>query len=123
MTQRRKSDIKHAQRESFFLREVSNFFVRITQDEPNLRSLYIDHAKLSPDGSHCTFYFYSSKGKQEFEALLPLLILYKPSIRASLAKIVSRKYVPQIVFAYAEHVDKQRKVDELIESLKKEGKL
>lgn len=123
MNQRRKSDIKHAQRESFFLREVSNFFMRIAQDEPRLSTLYIEHVQLSADGSRCIFYFHSAKGKQEFEELLPLLILYKPSMRASLAKIVSRKYVPQLVFAYAEHVDKQRKVDALIESLKKEGKL
>lgn len=123
MTQRRQSEIKHAQRESFLLREVSNFFIQIAQDEPRLGSIYIEQAKLSADGSRCTFYFYSVKGKEEFDEVLPLLILYKPSMRASLAKIKSGKYVPQLIFAYAEHVDQQRKVNDIIENLKKEGKL
>ena len=123
MNQKRKSDIRHAQRESFFLREISQFFLRIAQDEPRLSTLYIDQARLSSDGGNCTFYFYSSKGKDEFNALLPLLILYKPSMRASLAKIVSRRYVPQLIFMYAEYADKQRSVENLIETLKKEGKL
>jgi len=123
MDRRRQSEIKHAQRESFLLREISQYFIQIAQDEPRLSTLYIEQAKLSVDGSRCTFYFYSAKGKPEFEALLPLLILYKPSMRASLAKTASGKYVPQLVFAYAEHVDQQRKVNDIIENLKKEGKL
>jgi len=123
MNRRRQSEIKYAQRESFLLREISNYFIQIVQDEPRLASIYIEQAKLSLDRSRCTFYFYSSKGKEEFDALLPLLILYKPSMRASLAKTGSGRYVPQLVFAYAEHVDQQRRVNDIIENLKKEGKL
>jgi ribosome-binding factor A len=120
----RQREIKHAQRESFLLREVSTSFLRISYDEPRLGPLYVDHVRLSPDGSRCIVFFFSSAGGEElFQELMPLLILYKPSIRTALAKVSSSKYVPQLVFEYAGSVEKQRRVEEIIDKLKKEDKL
>ena len=123
MNSSRQKEIRHAQRESFLLRELSTFFLRITQDEPSFSVIYIDRVKLSSDSSLCTVFFYSDQGKEAFEKVMPQLILYKPSIRASLAKVSSGRYVPQLKFRYAEQIDKQRRVDELIDRLKREGKL
>ncbi|HEV2916340.1 MAG TPA: ribosome-binding factor A [Candidatus Babeliales bacterium] len=120
----RQREIKHAQRESFLLREISTSFWQITQDEPRLAPLYVDHVQLSPDGSRCLIFFYCSQGGEPlFQELMPLLILYKPSMRTALAKASSSKYVPQLQFVYAGQVEKQRRVEELIDTLKKEGKL
>jgi ribosome-binding factor A len=120
----RQREIKQAQRESFLLREISTSFLKISRDEPRLAPLYVDHVQLSPDGSRCTAYLFSSQGGEElFQELMPLIILYKPSIRTALAKASSSKYVPQLIFAYAGQVEKQRRVEEIIETLKKEGKL
>ncbi len=85
--------------------------------------MYIEKVKLSPDGSQCIVFFYSDKGEERFKELLPRLILYKPSIRTALAKMMNSKYVPQLVFKFASGVEQQRRVDDLIEALKKEGKL
>jgi ribosome-binding factor A len=120
----RQRDIKRAQKESFFLRELSTLFLQITHDEPRLAPLYIDHVKLSADGSKCLVFFFSSQGGEPlFKELMPLLILYKPSIRTALAKTSSSKYVPQLQFMYAGSIEKQRRVEEILEALKKEGKL
>ena len=116
-------NIKHAQRESFLLREISSFFLQIAQDNPELQSLYIHHVVLAPEGSTCSVFFYTNEGKAAFDNLIDTLILYKPSMRASLAKISSGRYVPQLIFRYAEQVEKQNKVNDLIETLKKEGRL
>lgn len=115
--------IKHAQRESFLLREISLSFLHVMQDNPVLQGVYITRVVLSSDGSTCTVYFHSNQGSEHFEQIKNRLILYKPSIRTALAKASSSRYVPQLVFRYAEGVEQQNRVNELIENLKKEGKL
>jgi ribosome-binding factor A len=120
----RQREIKHAQRESFLLRELSALFLQITQDEPRLASFYIERVQLSSDGSRCSVFFFSSLASQEsFKEYMSLLILYKPSMRAALAKASHSRYVPQLVFLYAHNREKQHRIDALIDTLKKEGKL
>ncbi len=115
--------IKQAQRESFLLREISSSYMRVMQDNEALQGVYITRVLLSSDGSTCTIYFHSSKGTEHYEQIKNLLILYKPSIRTALAKSSSSRYVPQLVFRYAEGVEQQNRVNDIIENLKKEGKL
>jgi ribosome-binding factor A len=115
--------IKQAQRESFLLREISTLYVRLIQDNPELQGVYIIKIELSSDGSTCTVYFHSTQGQAHYEQIKDKLILYKPSIRTALAKASSSRYVPQLIFRYAEGVEKQERVNDLIEQLKKEGKL
>jgi ribosome-binding factor A len=105
------------------LREISSLYLRIMQDNPALTGVYITNVTLSSDGSTATVYFHSAKGQAHYEQVKDILILYKPSIRTALAKVSSSRYVPQLVFRYAEGVEKQQKVNELIDQLKKEGKL
>ena len=123
MTNQRVRDIKHAQRESFLLQEIANFFMQIMRDEPRLQGLYISRVKLSPDRGSCTIFFYTPGGMDDFEDKRPTLVLYKPSLRTALAKSMHSRYVPELIFKYDEQVDKQRRIDELIEKLKEEGKL
>ncbi len=123
MTGERARAIKQAQRESYLLREISSLYMRIAQDTPALQGVYIVKAELSSDGSTCTVYFHSNQGQDHYEQIKDTLILYKPSIRTALAKTSSSRYVPQLIFRYAEGVEQQQRVNDLIENLKKEGKL
>ena len=116
-------EIKRARKESLLLKEISNFFLRIAQEEPNLQGLYISHVSLSSDYGICSVFFHTSDGKEKFKKQLPLLILYKPSLRSAIAKAVEGRYTPNLIFKYDEVFDKQQKVNELIEKLKTEGKL
>jgi ribosome-binding factor A len=67
--------------------------------------------------------FDSSGGEADFKAKLGQLILYKPSLRAALAKSLQSRYTPDLTFVYDEYLEKTEKVDNLIERLKDEGRL
>lgn len=119
----RVSDIRHAQRESSLQREISNFIVSITQDDKELEGLMVVRVKLSPERSKCTVYVSTPGGKKGFEALRPQLVLYRESMRSSLAKSLGLRYTPQIRFVYDEQFEEQRRINELIDDLKDKGKL
>ncbi|MCX5924872.1 MAG: 30S ribosome-binding factor RbfA [Candidatus Dependentiae bacterium] len=123
MTSKRQQDVKHAQRESFLHREIASLVTHVVSDDPLLTGLFINRVKLSPDRGRCTVYFFTINGKDDFDQKLPVLILYKPSIRNAVAKAMQSRYTPEIRFAYDSSYDKQRHVDDLIEKLKDEGKL
>lgn len=120
---KRPSEVKHAQKESFLAREISQFLIRIIQDDQRLQGLYVNRVRLSPDKGTCLVYIHTSGGPDDFENKFQYLVAYKPSIRASLSKVLQTRYTPQIKFLYDAAVDKTRHVDDLIEKLKQEGKL
>jgi len=123
MSDNRVRDIKHAQRESLLHREISNFFLQITLDDPQLQGLYVNRVKLSADRSMCTVFFYTEGGNADFEAKRKQLVLYKASLRNALSKVLRGPYTPDLRFKYDAQFDKQRKIEDLFETLKKEGKL
>lgn len=123
MSSKRQQEVKHAQRESFLHREIASLVTRLMSDEPLLSGVFINRVKLSPDRGLCTVYFYMLGGKPVFDEKLPVLILYKPSIRHAVATAMQSRYTPEIRFAYDASYEKQRHLDDLIESLKDEGKL
>lgn len=120
---KQQQDIKRAQKESYFFREICQLFRHITIDEPNLNGLYINKISLSSDGGICTVLFLATNGRSEFEEKLPLLILYKPSLRSALAKTSPGRYTPNLIFRYDEDQEKVDKIDRLLDKLKNEGKL
>src|SRR5436309_8367 len=99
---KQQQEIKKAQKESYFFKEIAQLFRQITIDEPSLNVLFINKVSLSSDGGKCVVLFLASNGRAEFEAKLPTLILYKPSLRAALAKTSHGRYVPNLVFRYDE---------------------
>lgn len=113
-------EIKHAQREAQLLREISNFFLRITLDEPRLQGMYISRVKLGANRSMCTVFFYSPDGLGDYEAKRPLLVMYKPALRTALAKTLHGRYTPDLVFEFDAQYEKQRKVDDLLQRLQEE---
>lgn len=123
MTQSRVSDIKHAQKESELHQKIAQFFIQIVQNDPALQNLSITRVKLSPDKGVCFVFFHAMGGISEYEALHKQLVLYKPSLRKALSQSIHGRYVPNLRFKYDEQLDKQRHIDDLIDRLKKEGKL
>jgi ribosome-binding factor A len=121
MSRSRISEIKHAQKESNLFHKIAQFFLQIKQDEPKLEGLSISRVALSPDKGTCTVFFFCSGGLKEYEAIRPTLVLYKHSIRKALAASIPGRYTPNIKFSYDPHREKQRRVDELLDSLKEEG--
>jgi ribosome-binding factor A len=117
------STIKHAQKESQLTREISQRLLSVIVDDPRLAGLSVTRVKLSPEKGRCTVFFYSSGGEEDFKARLGQLILYKPSLRAALAKSLQARYTPDLTFVYDEYLEKTEKIDNLIERLKDEGRL
>jgi ribosome-binding factor A len=120
---KRVRDIKHAQRESFLLKELSELFLHISLNDLLLQNFYITRVELSPDRGHCTVFFHTPEGFSAFEEKLSSLILYKPSLRTALSKALHSRYTPELRFAYDEGIDKQNKIEDLFRKLEEEGKL
>ena len=113
-------DIKRAQKESLLLREIKNLFVQVALDNPKLAPLTIHRVELSQDKGTCNIYFYCVEGEQLFKKLFDTLILYKPSLRASLAQSIRSRYVPQIKFRFDTKYEKEKKIHELLDKIKEE---
>lgn len=112
--------VKHAQKESLYLREISKLIMKITMDEPSLHGMFINRVQLSPDKGVCTVLFYDPAGEEAFQEKLKKLILYKPSVRSALSKAISSRYVPEIIFRFDKQFETQQRVEALIEKAKGE---
>lgn len=119
----REKDVRKSQKESFFLQEIATLFLKLSVEEKDLQDLYVSQVKLSPDGGLCNVFFHTHLGEKSFKERKKNLILYKPSMRAALAKVSQLRYVPDLRFLYDDGLDKQRKMEDLFERLKNEGKL
>ncbi len=120
MTYSRVQDIKRAQKERLFFREISNLFLQMTLDDSRVQGISITRVKLSPDKSLCTVYFYAAEGKEFFNEKLEILKLYKPSMRKAIAAKIEARYTPDIRFAFDEHYEKQEELELLMNKIKKE---
>jgi len=114
-------NVRRAQKESQLFREISSLLLQASLDDPKLRSVTITRVALSPDKGLCTIYCYTSEGKDFFQKeLLHILMQYKPSLRKALAAQVQLRYTPELGFAYDAQLEKQLRVEELIEKVKNE---
>ena len=120
---KQQQEIKKAQRESYYFKEIAQFFRQITIDEPRLNGIFINRVSLSSDGGTCVVLFLATNGPTEFEEKLRTLILYKPSLRSALAKTSHGRYTPNLIFRYDEDQEKVEKINRLLDKLKEEGKL
>ena len=111
------STIKRAQKESLLFREISRLFMQTALDDTRLQGLCVNRVKLSPDKGVCTVYFYTAQGPEYFDQLLDVLKLYKPSLRKALASTIRSRYVPELIFAFDTHFEKQCRIETLISSL------
>jgi len=112
--------VKRAQKEAQIAREIANLFLQVVRDNKELEGLFVNHVKLSADAGICTVFFYTPDGKESFDKKLPLLILYKPSLRKALSQSLNLRYTPDLIFRYDAQGDKQREVEELLNKIKLE---
>lgn len=115
-------DVRRAKKAALFLKEISELFYQAAQDNADIKDLYPSRVKFSADLGICNVLFFSPHGKEYFDRKLPLLILFKPSLRTAVAKRIPMRRVPDFSFHYDDEFEKQQKVDSLISKLKAEGK-
>ncbi len=116
-------DIKKAQKERLLLREISQLFTKASIDDSRLNGIFVNRVALSPDKGLCYVYFYTAAGKSAFDEKLEILKLYKPSLRSALAKAISSRYMPDLLFKFDDIYEKEAKINELLDQLKVEGEL
>jgi len=116
-------EMRRAQKESLIRKELSKLFLEIRVNDKNFEGIYINRVKLSPDKGMVNVFFYTHDGEEHFNKKLPLLILYKPSVRKALSKILASRYTPQLVFKFDKIFEKQCRIEILLDKVKKEEKL
>lgn len=99
------------------MRVISSLFAQQAAEDERLRALFINRVELSADGGLCYIFFYSPDGHAVFDALLPHLILYKPSLRAALAHEIRARYTPDILFRFDERFEKQQRIEALLDKV------
>lgn len=112
--------IKQAQKESQLYREISRLFQQITLEDSRLEGLFVNSITLSPDKGMCSINIYTAAGKEVFDELKKILILYKPSLRKALADSIQARRVPDLLFKFDRQFDKQQRIEELLEQIKTE---
>lgn len=120
---KQQQEIKKAQKESYFFREISQFFHQIVIDDQRLSGMFINRVSLSSDGGTCVVLFLATDGKPAFEEKLSTLVLYRPSLRTALAKTSHGRYTPNLIFRYDDDHEKVDKINRLLDRLKDEGRL
>ena len=117
-SQAQSPSIRREQKKKALFRTLSILMQTISCDDPALSSLFVSRVELSDDGSVCYVYFSTYTTQELFDAMLPKLILYKPSMRAALAKEFQSRYTPDLIFYYDRIKDKERAVHELLDQVK-----
>jgi ribosome-binding factor A len=120
MTQSTVKTIKQAKKTALLFRELSQLFMRLTMDEPRLENLFISRVEMSRDGGICFILFYTPDGEKKFNEQLPILILYKPSLRKALSQQIAGRYTPELVFKFDDKFEKQSKLEALLDKIKTE---
>lgn len=122
MFDHRAKDIKRAQKERLLLREISSLLLEASADDQRLQQVIVSRISLSPDKSSCTVFFYTTP-KEQFDEILEVLKLYKPSLRSALAAKIRSRYTPNLIFRFDEHHEKSEKMNKLFEELKEKGEV
>lgn len=118
----RSVSVKHEQRKSFLLREVSSLIQKIAADEPSIAVIFVNRVELSADSGICYVYFATFTDKKAFDDAFELLKMYKPSMRHALSKQMHGRYVPNLVFLYDETKEKERRMNVLLNQIADESK-
>ncbi len=112
------SDIKRAQKASLLLKAISQLYWEATRDDKELSGLFISRVELSQDKGMCYVYFHTPEGQEFFNEKLKTLKLYKPSLRAALAKQIPGRYTPDILFKFDTQQTIVDRLEGLFESVK-----
>lgn len=114
------SNRKREQKTSLFFHEISNLIRTLALDESDLLKVFVTKVSLSNDYSICYVYFSTYTDKSDFDKALPILKLYKSSLRKAMAQAISSRYAADLVFFYDETKDKERKINALLDEAVKD---
>ncbi len=114
------SHIKRSQKESLLLRELSKMLLQLSLDDSELNGLFINRVELSKNKGICIIYFYDPNGLEVFEKKKRRLILYKPSLRKGIASTLDGRYTPELKFAFDHQFEKQQRIENILEIVKKD---
>ncbi len=114
------SSVKRAQKESLFFRKISELFLQASLDDDRLRGLTVNRVQLSSDKSTCNVFLYTPEGESAFNALHRVLSDYKFAMRRVLAASIASRYTPELVFKFDKQFEKQQRIEELLEKVKRE---
>jgi len=117
---KRVSGIKRAQKESLLSKKIAVLLNQIAQDDPKIADFALNRVELSTDKGIATLYFYVPGGQQKFDEKIATLILYKPSMRSALAKLVPSRYTPELIFKYDKQFEKELKINKLLDKIKED---
>lgn len=116
--------IKHAQRESYFTREIVSLMQKIAMDDQKIFDLYVTRVSLSHNRGSCTVFLGTFNGNEEgFDEKLRQLVLYKPSLRTGLAKLSHTRCVPELFFRFDDRLKKIHRMEKIFDELKSTGQL
>ncbi len=103
--------------------EIKKALAKIIFSDLNVEELKFcsfNNIKMSPDLSVATVYFTSIKSKkEEVEEMLRLFRHNNKTIRMNLSKYVSLRIVPELRFFYDDTLDNVYRIEELLNSIKK----
>jgi len=97
---------------------------QIAVDDEKLRDLFVTRVSLSANRGSCTIFLAMMEPNEEkLQEKLRHLVLYKPSLRTSLAKASHARGVPMLFFKIDDQIKKQHRIDQLFDELKNNGQL
>lgn len=111
---------KREQKNSLFFREISSLIQQLSLDEPALSKIFVTRTRLSNDYKICFVYISTYTDKNDYDPALELLKLYKASLRKAISQSISGKYTADLVFLYDEDKDKERDLNNLLDSVAKD---
>jgi ribosome-binding factor A len=114
----RVSEIKKNQKESLLRKEIGSLLQEASLDNPGLQGVSVSRVELSADKGLARVFFFLPEGKDAFEHKLEILKLFKASLRKALASRIPGRYVPQIIFHYDDQLEKQIKIEALLDKVK-----
>lgn len=115
---KRVSSIKRAQKESLLGKKIATLLNQIAADDPRIAELTLNRVELSNDKGTAVLFFYHPDGKDVFKEKIASLILYKPSLRAAIAKLVPSRYTPELTFKFDAQFEKELKINQLLDKIK-----
>lgn len=110
--------IKKSQKESLIFKVIAKLFAQTTLDDARLQGIMLNRVKLSDDKGVATLFFYAPGGFEEFKEKLPILVLYKSSLRRSLARSIASRYTPELIFKFDDQFEKQQRIEGILEKIK-----
>ncbi|MEG0177119.1 30S ribosome-binding factor RbfA [Anaerorhabdus sp.] len=113
--------IKHDRLNQIIYKEVSEI-IQFNLKDPNIGFVTITEVQVTNDYSYATIYV-SFLGKQERnEAGIKALNHSKGYIRSELAKKLTIRKVPELLFKLDETLNKSRKIDAILQEIKNDDK-